>query len=175
MHCGVQLLAMEGEEKMKVPDYCEGCNQRFAPIDQQLCWSCKDGDHNTSKRMFVMNKELSDEIKKGLECCRRRNSCRRKCQYDGPSHDIDRCTTKLAGDALAYIQRLESRLAQAERERDAAVWDLEHSAPCFACYYFHRNKGKCKGGMRCCDDEFKASNELSEYDGPGWKWRGVCP
>lgn len=52
-----------------------------------------------------------DEIKKGLECCHRRNSCRRKCPYDGPSHNIDGCTTKLAGDALTYIHQLESRLA----------------------------------------------------------------
>ena len=52
-----------------------------------------------------------DEIKKGLERCHRRNSCRRKCPYDGPSHCIDECTTKLAGEALAYIQHLEKRLA----------------------------------------------------------------
>lgn len=108
-------------------------------------------------------------IKKGLECCGRANC-------DGCPYDFD-CETPYeacARDALAYIRLLESRLAQVERERDAAVNDLEQSAPCFACYHFMRNKGACKGGMRCCDEQFKASIGLTEYDGPEWKWRGVC-
>lgn len=76
--------------------------------------------------------------------------------------------------ALRAIEKLEASLAQAERERDAAVHDLTNSSPCFACYHFIRNKGACKGGMRCCDGQFKAEIGHSEYDGPDWRWRGVC-
>ena len=64
-----------------------------------------------------------EEIKKGLECCHRRNSCRRKCPYDGQSHDIDKCTTQLAGDALTYIQQLEER----EKNLYAAIHAVMHS------------------------------------------------
>ena len=114
-----------------------------------------------------------EEIKKGLEQCVETETCE-NCGY------LDDCmkmseNTPLTKDALTYIQHLESRLAQVERERDAAVDDLENSAPCFACYHFMRNKGMCRGGMRCCDEQFRASIGLTEYDGPEWQWRGVCP
>jgi hypothetical protein len=59
-----------------------------------------------------------DEIKKGLFCCWE-DGCA-TCPYD------DDCTMEanfeqLAKDSLDYINQLESRLAQVERERDAAV------------------------------------------------------
>lgn len=57
-----------------------------------------------------------DEIKKGLECER----CS-ECPYDSIDDPVRTCGLEVDHDALAYIQQLESRLAQVERERDAAV------------------------------------------------------
>ena len=73
------------------------------------------------------------------------------------------------------VLQLESSLAQAERERDAAVADLKDSAPCFACHHFQRNMGQCKGGRRCIDEYFRSLVGKTEYDGSEWHWRGVCP
>ena len=80
---------------------------------------------------------------------------------------------KMNGETLAYIERLEadneskqkrideleSRLAQAEMERDAAVEDLYPS--CELCKYDNRKADEvpyigCGHGMN-------------------WEWRGVCP
>ena len=154
--------------------------------------------------------KMPEEIKKGLECCHRRNSCRRKCPYDGPSHDIDKCTTQLAGDALTYIQQLEEReknlyaaihavmhsidkwldvepydfdkddgtvaatrasnarelalnaIEKAERERDAAVNELNEERSCLNCK--HREKRPNKQPCRSCDVAARHKYE----------WRGVC-
>ena len=93
-------------------DFCEGCNQRFAPIDQQACWGCKDGDLNSSKREITSNNaqifatgskdgrklpenvpetnvgkingRTHDEIKKGLEVCSTGAGCI-QCPYDEPN------------------------------------------------------------------------------------------
>lgn len=75
-----------------------------------------------------------DDIKKGLFCCWE-DGCA-TCPYD------DDCTMEanfesLAKDSLDYTNQLESRLAQAERERDAAVADLMTASMnlCSACKY----------------------------------------
>lgn len=69
-----------------------------------------------------------EEIKKGLECCCKPigfGECSKACPYDDDEIDeIYNCTSDLSADALAYIQQLEIRIAQVERERDAAVYDL---------------------------------------------------
>lgn len=64
-----------------------------------------------------------DEIKKGLGCYRAKHPysigrCPEGCPYE---KNGEFCRNMLNMDALAYIQQLESRLAQVERERDAAV------------------------------------------------------
>lgn len=64
-------------------------------------------------------------------------------------------------------------LEQAKRERDAAVEDIEESAPCFACKHFKRNGGNCGGGHACCENAYIAALEGRMYKGPWWEWRGV--
>lgn len=64
-----------------------------------------------------------EEIKMGLAACSA-DECHG--QHEGCTYqDQFFCTMRMCGDALAYIQNLESRLVQVERERDAAVADLE--------------------------------------------------
>lgn len=76
------------------PDYYEGCNQQFAPIDQQSCWGCKDGDCNTSKRGVRMySREEIERIKDGLIC--------------------DEVCANHHG--LAYIHQLESTISQVSK------------------------------------------------------------
>ena len=99
-----------------------------------------------------------DEIKKGLECCTMPDF--RNCPYDSePS-----CVVKNE-DALAYIQQLESRLAQAERERDAAVRDLQKISFCEDCK--HLGKSKKRNPCRECQENYKEK--------PNWQWRGPYP
>lgn len=120
-----------------------------------------------------------DEIKKALTCDCDWPDCE-DCAYATKVEDKEfgeilqfHCS-EIYKDAYDLIIQLESRLAQVERERDAAVDDLENASPCFACYNFFSNKGACKGGMRCHDDQFKAAMWHLEYKGPDWQWRGVC-
>lgn len=59
--------------------------------------------------------KTSEEIKKGLECCAKGNSCRGHCPYDGRSAGIKECTSQLARDALTLIPRwisVEERLPE---------------------------------------------------------------
>lgn len=72
-----------------------------------------------------MKMKTPEEIKKGLKLCSHEGHgeeiiCQH-CPYDNNSCPVLICTSRLSEDALAYIQQLESRLAQVERERDAAV------------------------------------------------------
>lgn len=103
-----------------------------------------------------------DEIKKGLEQCVKAESgetgCR-GCPY------IMSCVKEedpdsITSDALDYIVQLESRLAQAERERDAAVRDLEELTTRVSS--FHLDCDYCK------DKEKPICNNCE------WEWRGVC-
>ena len=123
-------------------DFCEGCNQRFAPIDQQACWVCKDGDLNSSKREITSNNaqifatgskdgrklpenvpetnvgkingKTPDEIKKGLECCIDYQSCTEYGEPKCPYNDATKCMEALLTDNLAYIQQLEERNSKLE-------------------------------------------------------------
>lgn len=65
-------------------------------------------------------------------------------------------------------------LEEVERERDAAVKDINESQPCFACKHYHENNGNCRGAKICRTYEFlfEAGNE--RYHGPSWEWRGPC-
>lgn len=138
-----------------------------------------------------------DEIKNGLYCCWE-DGCS-ECPYDD-------CTMKanfeqLAKDALAYIQQLEagidhaekvaidlaesivedvnklkSRLAQAERERDAVVADLVQAAKegeaCTGC--------KNNAGLDACEaadfdcNECKVPCMCRTCEGnSNYEWRGI--
>lgn len=72
-------------------------------------------------------------------------------------------------DALYYIQQLESRLAQVERERDAAVFDLGVEKSCYTCEYgdIYKSNG-CNGDCNKCE-KISCPCESCRY-----KWRGVC-
>lgn len=63
-----------------------------------------------------------DEIKKWLEYCHSSKPCI-DCKYD--QRDFPHCVRSLLADAINGYEKLVSRLAQVERERDAAVDDLE--------------------------------------------------
>lgn len=99
-----------------------------------------------------------EDIKKCLEVCATLDGDCENCPYDGLQIF---CTDRMRKDALAYIQQLESRIAQVERERDAAVADLH--GDCEACK---------NGGTACltCVHNLCAIEELAD----AWQWRGVC-
>lgn len=107
-----------------------------------------------------------EEIKKGLACDA--PGCE-GCPYA----DIVECGMSVQEDALAYIRQLESRLAQVERERDAAVHDLEKYKGCGTC--------KFQDVQFECDD-YQSCAECDNADCPCygisvdncWQWRGVC-
>ena len=65
----------------------------------------------------------------------------------------------LREDIVSCIQQLESRLAQAERERDVAVADLRIYAGCKVCKFGDlKFPNDCMDCIRMCN----------------WQWRGVC-
>lgn len=80
--------------------------------------------------------KTSEEIKKGLECCRYRyedhmlKSCTSKCPY---FHEGDFCTNVLHGDAIAYTQHLE--------DEKWNVFDLLSSAWFGKRCYFKQDDG----------------------------------
>lgn len=98
-----------------------------------------------------------EENKCGMECIR--TNVKRICvkPEKGQCH---RCE-QLVSESLARIQQLESRLAQVEKERDAAIHDLHRY--CSTCKHDPRkefNKMPCK---LCMDNKID-----------GYEWRGVC-
>ena len=110
-----------------------------------------------------------EEIKKGLECCQPEHkdgiwiTCKSICPF---LHDFRVCRNALHADALAYIQQLESRLAQVERERDAAVRDIS---------YFFPSPEVCKHYEYCQsvqEDPFHGC--FGSVDCADYQYRGVC-
>ena len=91
-----------------------------------------------------------EEIKKGLYCCTNdEDGCNcEHCPYNLGLLESG-CIAMFAADALAYIQQL-------ERERDAAVRDLEANKRCETCMYY-------TPGYFC----------LGCRNGSEWQWRGV--
>ena len=124
-----------------------------------------------------------EEIKKGLAACSA-DECHG--QHEGCTYqDQFFCTMRMCGDALAYIQQLETELddeknkneilifdndklmeeiAQVERERDAAVHDMENYAGYGAiCKHFDND---CPHIVEGCP--------LWPSDCESYEWRGVC-
>lgn len=107
-----------------------------------------------------------DDIKKGLAVCATLDGDCENCPYDDGKQLT--CVDRSRRDALAYIIQLETRLAQAERERDAALKDIANT--CWSCgnakpsqlskflYSCPHLKGKAGVRTQC------------EH----WQWRGVC-
>ena len=121
-----------------------------------------------------------EEIKKGLELCTTVGSHCDECPYDG------HCLTDRPPevDALAYILqlendlqyttdaanimkdealKLESRLAQVERERDAAMRDMAVIKFCAVCLH-DGTKDHLPFACTSCGSGKQ-----------NWRWRGVCP
>lgn len=103
-----------------------------------------------------------DDIKKGLA-----EAPHVKYVVDDPSRDdvhYERYGVAvgyiLRDQIYIYITQLEQHLAQAERERDAAVADLKLVGCCGTCI---NNEGGCT--TKC----YIVSGTLT-----GWQWRGVC-
>ena len=102
-----------------------------------------------------------EEIKKGLECAMPRSCNGHKCSTcPNATYSLHELLKgDLIKDTFDYIEQLEQRLAQAERERDAAVEDLslaldgvdQMNNDC--CFCKHKDKPVCE----TCD----------------WEWRGV--
>lgn len=114
-----------------------------------------------------------EEIKNGLLHCQRVGGCE-GCPY-GDGEDASECLDgHLEKDALAYIQQLESKLAQAERERDAMMHDLKlaDKVDCVCCKHSQQPVENC--GCECgkCEEPCEC---YRCRDNSLWEWRGVCP
>ena len=131
-----------------------------------------------------------EEIKKGLECCTAEfNECD-SCPY----REYNWCEEKLKDDALElfiklfdckakyeYLAkeylRLSKRLAQVERERDAAVADLRRadSVDCEHCaHYMPFGESRCDNDDCDCETCTQECACRTCRDNSGWTWRGVC-
>ena len=134
--------------------------------------------------------KMVDEIKKGLECCLGQYSAScGKCPYSNDGKDCGRNGVQIMKDALVYIQTLESIYSQVkakpkrltqnhiedmkiicklERERDAAVADLDKNHQCDICAH-----------VDCQWDEYPCSSCLHsdpvDNVSSNFAWRGVCP
>lgn len=115
------------------------------------------------KDMNVPSK-TPDEIKSWL------NGCKYKSESECEECNlIDQCETNAS--VLAYIQQLESRLAQVERERDAAVHDLK-LADRVDCDFCKHQYGGCT--YDDCQDCSKPCPCGSCRNSSNYEWRGVC-
>lgn len=114
-----------------------------------------------------------EEIKKGLECCSDMNA---DCEGVCPYFMVEGCLKQCKDDAIAYIQQLESRLAQTERERDALMFDMHQlqGALCAYCKNHYRSEAVGKMACRVFGENYGASDDSPLICGC-FKWRGVCP
>lgn len=111
-----------------------------------------------------------DDIKKALELCGMLDGDCDNCPYDTAKIY---CGDRLQKDALAYINQLEQRLAQAERERDAAVRELKLGEDCDNCK--HRNECKHDGfGYKKCTECGECPCSKCEGGESQYEWRGIC-
>lgn len=112
----------------------------------------------------------SDEIKKGLECCIPKwdgKSVVPRCGECPYIHEGRWCRTILFNELRRYIFDIEQRLAQAERERDAAVRDISEASYFQCCVCKHGDWPNCKKGRNNVVEDDICKCELFE-------WRGVC-
>ena len=127
-----------------------------------------------------------EEIKKGLRRCEDKSQCDwcsliRECEEDEAalayieqleaSVEFYSNTTQMLD---AKIEKLESHLTQVERERDAAVRELEIEEDCYNCKYNYACKHDGNGYRKCSECGecpcSKCNSGQSQYE-----WRGICP
>lgn len=128
----------------------------------------------------TINGKTLEEIFKALKCIviQFNDSCDelwddcRSCPHnvDGGRMDLAKCVADAA--ALIQLQKQQlaekdARIAEIERERDAAVKDISEAAQtgclCYVCH--HNDKGHCKAMNH---DIFEAVVMCGQYE-----WRGV--
>lgn len=107
-------------------------------------------------------------IKRGLDCCQTIVRCA-VCPYHDIGDIVAECTAQLSENALAYIQQLESRLAQVERERDAAV-QIVHGL-CLHCKNEHSEGETCR---ECLYYPYRYMYGTGDKYVDNWQWCGVC-
>lgn len=100
----------------------------------------------------------TDENKCGMQCIR--TNSERIC-VKPEKGQCPRCE-QLVGEALVRIRQLEQRLAQAEREKNALLFDS--NGKCSACK--NMDEAIC---FKCVH-----ANWDEEAAGDYWQWRGVC-
>ena len=120
---------------------------------------------------IIVDRETIEDIKKWLMCWAVTNTkeCSGECEIC--EYDVgEKESVGMGGKSFAYIQQLESRLAQAERERDAAISELKNS--CYACRFV----GK-KFDDSPCEECFQRGGKhpWSPMVRTKFEWRGVCP
>lgn len=101
-----------------------------------------------------MIERTPDEIKKGLSCCAGDAPCKECPYYNGNNCG---CGNEKNRDALAYIRQL-------ERERDAAVRDLDNKS--HGC-------DKCKHDRASIKKTCDLPIEKRKPSYMCWEWRGV--
>lgn len=113
-----------------------------------------------------------EEIKKDAATCltRPRNSeCNRFALYKECAGDCGYVIKEL----YDLVLQLESRLAQVERERDAAVHELKIAEDCYNCKHNYACKHDGYGYRKCSECGecpcSKCDSGESQYE-----WRGVC-
>lgn len=120
--------------------------------------------------------KTSDEIKNGLAVCATLDGDCENCPYDDRKQLT--CVDRSRRDALAYIIHFETRLAQVERERNAAVGDLQEAARdgavCTACKHDEEFAEACADADFDCKQckqpcMCKTCNANSNYE-----WIGLC-
>lgn len=114
-----------------------------------------------------------DDIKKGLECCAKNSTLAcLDCPYRREKREKKPCFDMLLADAAELNAKLEQRLAQAERERDAAVHDLKLADELDCEYCKHQFGGCTYDGCKQCSSPCPCG---SCRDNSNYVWRGVCP
>lgn len=110
-----------------------------------------------------------EEIKKGLAHCSGDAETCDGCPYRKEGDYEDLCVDVSQTDALAYIIQLEQRLAQAERERDAAVVDLSNS--CQYCKFASAavDEAQCASCIKLKNAWLFSPSLRTKFE-----WRGVC-
>lgn len=131
---------------------------------------------------------MNENVRRVVDILRHcENSCARcgECPSGKDANGIPNCHSmndladlieRLAEGLDTLFAALEASYAVREderKERDAAIWDITNSAPCFACAHFRQNGGPCKGAKRCMFDMLATDEFGEEYTGLQWKWRGI--
>lgn len=109
--------------------------------------------------------KTSDEIKKDVETCLNfpPHAACNLCQL------FDECggnAEHIIKELYDLVLRLESRLAQVERERDALMYDYPIGIECHTCKH---ETTDCYAFP--CNDCVEASRNAHHLM---WEWRGVC-